>query len=205
MAEEIMTFEALYDILRREKYNQELQTLDKNFFEKVVKYLNEKKLILDSQQQKTSIFASTEIDKTKRQLESVNKILKELYEKRENKIIQLSVSFSKTEDKPDLSALLPEEVGFFNSINEILNLYRNGILFKLLSHEVPKISKEDKPKELKSHYKEKENKLLTFIKDIPKFIGDDLCIYGPFQKEDMASLPKEIAEILVSKGGAKEL
>ena len=205
MAEEIMTFEALYDILRREKYNQELQTLDKNFFDKVVRYLNEKKLILDSQQQKNSIFASTEIEKTKKQLESANKILKELYEKRENKIIQLAISFSKTDEKPDLSALLNEEIEFFNSLNEILNLYRNGILFRLLNHEIPRIFKEDKPKELKSHYKEKENKLLTFIKDIPKFIGDDLCIYGPFQKEDMASLPKEIAEILITKGGAKEL
>ena len=144
MAEEIMTFEALYDILRREKYNQELQTLDKNFFDKVVRYLNEKKLILDSQQQKNSIFASTEIEKTKKQLESANKILKELYEKRENKIIQLAISFSKTDEKPDLSALLNEEIEFFNSLNEILNLYRNGILFRLLNHEIPNILKENK-------------------------------------------------------------
>ena len=129
MAEEIMTFEALYDILRREKYNQELQTLDKNFFEKVVKYLDEKKLILDSQQQKNSIFASTEIEKTKRQLESVNKILKELYEKRENKIIQLSVSFSKTEDKPDLSALFPQKGLFFFFFYEKKKIFLKTIFF----------------------------------------------------------------------------
>ena len=39
MADNIITYETLYDILRKEKYNQELQKLDNDFFERVLKYL----------------------------------------------------------------------------------------------------------------------------------------------------------------------
>ncbi len=205
MADEIITYEILYDILRKEKYNQELQVLDKDFFNKIVKYSNEKKAILESQQQKTSIFASTEIQKTKRQLENINKILKELYEKRENKIIQLAIFSSKTKEKPDLSALLPEEMEFFNSVTQILNQYRSNILFRLLESKLPEIIEIEKPKGLKIVNKEEKNKLIRFLYDVPKFIGDDLNIYGPFQKEDIASLPEIIADILISKGSTKEV
>ena len=38
MADEIITYEILYDLLRREKSNQELQVIEKSFFEKVIKY-----------------------------------------------------------------------------------------------------------------------------------------------------------------------
>ena len=205
MADNIITYETLYDILRKEKYNQELQKLDNDFFERVLKYLNEKKTILESQQQKTSIFASTEIQKTRKQLENINKILKELYERRENKIIQLAIFASKTKENPDFSTLLPEEVKFFKSMNQILNQYRSDILFRLLEYKMPETKEIEKPKELKRYDKEKENRLIRFIENVPKFIGDDLSIYGPFKQEDIASLPKRIAEILITKGRAKEI
>ncbi|MBI2663066.1 hypothetical protein HYX15_00880 [Candidatus Woesearchaeota archaeon] len=202
---EIITYEVLYDILRKEKYNQELQRLDKDFFEKVTKYINEKMSILESQEQKTSIFASTELQKTRKQLENISKILKDLYERRENKIIQIALFASKTKEKPDLSVLLPDEQGFYNSIILILNQYRMNILFNVLEGKAPRIVEVEKPKELKSQNKDKENKTIMFTENVPKFMGDDLSIYGPFKQEDIASLPKMIVEILVSKGKAREI
>ena len=91
MKEVIITYENLYEILRREKYRTELQKLDETFYKDVVKYLQEKRAILESQAKKDNIFASTELEKTQTQLKNVLKIIRELYEKRENKIVQFSL------------------------------------------------------------------------------------------------------------------
>lgn len=47
--------------------------------------------------------------------------------------------------------------------------------------------------------------LLRFVKDVPSIIGVDLKTHGPFQREDIASLPRENAESLVRQGTAVEV
>ena len=59
----IITYETLYEILRREKSRPELQELDDSFYRNLVKYIEEKKAILESQRKKESIFTSVEIQK----------------------------------------------------------------------------------------------------------------------------------------------
>jgi DNA replication initiation complex subunit (GINS family) len=94
-----LTYENLYEILRSEKYKPELQKLENTFYKDILNYLKEKKSILNSQQKKDSIFAKSEIEKTKKQIKNISKIIRELYEKREIKIIQLGLLGSRT--KPD--------------------------------------------------------------------------------------------------------
>ena len=38
--------------------------------------------------------------------------------------------------------------------------------------------------------------------NLPKFMGADKKVYGPFEKGEQVSLPKSISELLVSKGRA---
>lgn len=201
---EIITYEALYEILRNEKFKPELQKLDQDFFKKVTKYLSEKKSILESQQKKKSIFSSTESKKSKKQLENVYKIIKEIYERRENKIIQLALFSSRAKNDVDLSVMLQEEQKFFNSILYTLNNYRKGILTNILNEKLPSIDQKEEPKELKID-KKPSTKLVKFTEAIPKFVGDDLNIYGPFEPEDMASLPLKVAQVLINKKKAQEV
>ena len=88
MEDKLITYETLYEYLRKEKVYPELQQLDTDFFKKVTKYLEEKNNILESHSKKDSMFSKVEIEKTSRQISNIKKILKEIYEKRENKIIQ---------------------------------------------------------------------------------------------------------------------
>ena len=47
--------------------------------------------------------------------------------------------------------------------------------------------------------------LVRFIHAVPKFVGSDLAIYGPFDENDVASLPKDVSEILINKKRAEEV
>ncbi len=205
MTEEgIITYEKLYEVLRLEKYKKELQKLDVDFYNKVVKYLDEKSSILQSQEGKDSIFASQSIAKTKRQLENTKMILKELYERRESKITQMALFNSRTGEKSqEIDALLEEELKLYNSLVDIFNIYKDGILINILNGRVPELHNEVNVAENKKL--EKINKLVRFLQPVPKFVGEDMEVYGPFDTEDIANLPEKVSEILVKNNRAEEI
>ena len=47
--------------------------------------------------------------------------------------------------------------------------------------------------------------VVRFLEDIPEIVGVDLRIYGPFRKEDVASLPAPNAQVLEKQGAAKSI
>ena len=203
MAEEsIITYDKLYDTLRVEKYKKEIQKLDSDFNTKVVKYLEEKESILKSQENKDSVFASQGIAKTKRQLENARAILKELYERREGKLIQLALFNSRTDQAlQETSYLLQEEIKFYNELVSLFNLYKESVLNNLLKGILPEVPKHhifDNQVLLKE-------RSVQFLQPVPEFLGEDMNAYGPFQPEDTARLPMKVSEVLIKNGMAKQL
>jgi DNA replication initiation complex subunit (GINS family) len=200
-SEVIITYETLYELLRREKYRTELQQVDPAFFENVVKYLTEKRAILESQTKKNSIFASKEVEKTQTQLRNIQKILKDLYEKRENKIIQAALFMSRSQNPSDTSAMLREEKALFNQIRGTLDMYREGVLLNLLQNKAPEVGLIEQ-KALKTEEKT-DTLLVRVIENIPEFVGPDLKTYGPYQKDVNQELPNTIAQLLIQTNQAK--
>ena len=199
MEEDIITYENLYETLRKEKYKKELQPLDKDFYRKVAVYLQEKQDILNTQQGTDTLF-SNQVQKTRKQIENTQKILKELYERRETKIIQLAIFSSRTStDTVETSDMLEEETEFYKKFIKHLNSQREANLYNLI-----KVVYNNKPKEIKAEESSKA-KTVRFIQPIPKFVGEDLTVYGPFEEEDMANLPLEIADLLIKNKKAEEL
>jgi len=190
MGDVIITYETLYELLMREKSRAEIQKLDNDFFNDVIKYIKDKKDILDSQKSKENVFAAKEIERTTKQLESIYRILKELYEKRENKIFTLALLNSRNQSKIDTSLLLAEELKFYENIKDNLNIYRKGILGNILEGKFPVLKE---PKVIKSDFKNKI--LIRFINSVPKFIGSNGFTYGPYEEEDIANLPEDIAKL----------
>lgn len=198
----VVTYETLYEILRREKLRAELQPLDKSFLKDVVKYLSEKQSILDSQMNKVSVFSSSETQKTQKQIDNIKRMIKDLYERRERKIIEQAISSSRLDDKPDFQGMLYEEKELYKSLISTLNSFRQGVLLNILSLKEPKIDEKDKPKELKTEDKP-SNKLIRFLHATPQFVGDDMKVYGPFEEEDIAALPLKAADILIKNNRAE--
>ena len=203
---EIITYEKLYDILRKEKYAQELQKIDKDFFRSVVEYLKEKEAIAESQKGKDSIF-STEADNTVKQVGNIKKLIKELYEKREFKIIQLAMFASIIGDKEIPPALLAEERPLFLDVVNMLNCYRESIVQNVIDKRLP--TPGEQPKSIKRDFsddsKQSDTKTVRFMHAVPKFVANDMNTYGPFDEEDMAILPNKAADVLIDKKRAEEI
>lgn len=200
MADISITYDTLYEILRLEKTRKEIQELDKNFFKNLLSYIQEKQEILDVQQKQNNIF-SREFEKTQKQIQNIKKMIRELYERRESKIIQLALYSSRTQEKPDHSNLLQEEKEFLTATSYAFNKYRKDILFNLLKNKLPEVIKE---KEVQEEIKS-QNKLIRFMQALPKFIGDDLNTYGPFEEEDIANIPEKVANVLITRKKAEEI
>ena len=204
--DEIITYEKLYDILRKEKYAQELQKIDKDFFRSVVAYLKEKEAIAESQRGKESIF-SAEADNTIKQVGNIKKIIKELYEKREYKIIQLAMFASRIADKEIPSALLTEERPLFLDVVNTLNIYRESIVQNVVEKRLPTPGEQPKiiNREFLDDSKQSDTKVVRFMHAVPKFVANDMNTYGPFDEEDTAILPNKAADVLIDKKRAEEI
>jgi len=202
----IITFETLYDLLRREKTRQEIQKLDENFYKDLAKYISEKRDILGSQKQKQSVFTEQEIKKTQNQIDSILKIIRELYEIRENKIIQMALINSRTKSENNtVINLVPEEEGFYELVIKGLNQFRSNILHSVQNSNPPTMIKKEEPKDIKRDEKPQNIKFIRFTETVPKFVGSDLQVYGPFEKEDVASLPTNIVSLLIKNNRAEEI
>ena len=209
MAQEVViTYETLFELLKREKERPDLQKLEPSFFNDIIDYIKDKKKIINAKSD--SVFAQDERRKTERQLENIHKILKELYERREKKIINLAIDKSRTKSHLiDTTALLKEEKVVFDALTNLLDTYREVILHSTLNEKLPFMQElpEKKPQEdFKTALELKRPvKLVRFLYKVPKFVGPELEEYGPFEEEDIANLPSEVADVLINKGKAEEI
>ncbi len=138
MEEIKITLETLYDILRNEKKREDLQKLNETFFLDVVNYLKEKKSLLGSKENDDDLFSVGEKEQLEHELRSIKRILKEIYEMRENKIIDITLNKSRTKsDIIDISSMLKEEKDFYKQLIKLLDGYREGILGNLFKGEIP--------------------------------------------------------------------
>jgi DNA replication initiation complex subunit (GINS family) len=301
-----ITYETLFDLLRKERSLEDLQSLDPLFWSHVVSYINERTEFL----KQTSL---AEQEKTKLQLSNIKRILKEIYDHRERKIITLARTVVRMQetDFADTKNMLPEEKVFFDEAIELFSKYKKEILLAVYNNKRPTIfpplkntfsslqelsqatndsslsnqknssdaganagyddfpyaisnepdgveehfstendvikqeeknlSAEDKfenkdndisntscfpqqksqefhsndsffsktnstdlKKESSQESLENENLILVkFIMDIPKFVGRDKELFGPFKEDEIVSLPSYVANILISKQKAK--
>jgi DNA replication initiation complex subunit (GINS family) len=145
-----ITLESLYDILRNEKKREGLQQLEDTFFIDIITYMRQKKAFLETKKEVDGLFSSGEKDKLEYETRSIKRILKEIYEKREKKIIEIALNRSRTgSDIIDTSSMLTEEKIFYQKILKTLDQFRRGILLNLFNGEFPTLIPEFKENEEK--------------------------------------------------------
>ena len=223
-----ITLETLYDMLRNEKKKEDLQKLEASFFFDVVAYLREKQALLELKHEGENIFAAGEKEKLEYELRSIRRILKELYEKREKKIIDIAMNRSRTgSDIIDTSAMLREEKEFYNQILQSFDHFRRGVLLNLFRAELPSIDTqmqridlnlEQKKEQIRAELQQKaelreqqpQEELkpktkIRFTHATPSFVWKDMKVYGPFDIGEETEIFPEVADLLVRKGRAEKL
>jgi len=136
MTEVKITYETLFDLLRREKTREELQELDKTFYSDVVAYMQAKQSLIDNKGSQAELFGASESEKIKLQIQNIKKIVKELYDRRVSKIMKLGMNRSKAGGGiSNTVAMLPEEKTFFDETLLLLNKNREDILNQILFFE----------------------------------------------------------------------
>ena len=71
-----LTWEALFNLVRKEREHLELQPLDLRFFDHVIEYLREKQRALETNKYKTDIFSATARDTLVTQIKNIRHFLK---------------------------------------------------------------------------------------------------------------------------------
>lgn len=173
----MITYNELYELLRKERYSEQLQVLPKSFLKEVFDYFDEKKKVSDKEE---GLFSDISL-KNKKQYENAISIFKEILSRRKKKILNLGFVASETGiSKKDFENLLEFEKELFEEILKSLEKADKNL------NESMSGSKE-----------ESKYKLVTFLEPVSglvNFSGDEI---GPFEKGEVANIDKEIADILV--------
>lgn len=205
-----LTYEQLFDALRREKSRDELQKLEDGFYEEVAGFLQQKKRLMEQARQKHDL-SSLSVQRAQIEYQNVQKILRDLYERRERKIVTLALHRTRTDAMiVDTDALLAQERVLYDELVRVLKESRTTVLQAAPSHERPAKVQEPEDEiaqesQARTHSDEPEEGLLEvhFTAAVPKFVGKNLQVFGPFQPGDAARLPPDVADILVRKGRAQ--
>ena len=175
----MITYNELYDALRKERYSEQLQPIPKLFIKEVSAYLKDKKEIANKDDDN---FSDT-ILKTKKQLENSISIFRELILRRKKKILELAFIAAETGiSKRDFENMLLIEKEAFDGIMKALEKKDKKIEELLKGKET-----ENKP----------QNKMIVFIEDTDPILDLEGNEIGPFKKGDIANLAEEVATILI--------
>jgi DNA replication initiation complex subunit (GINS family) len=238
-----ITYETLFDLLRKERSLDELQPLQGAFWNQVVQY------ILDREQHVAKA-TSFEQEKGRIQLLNIKRIIKEIYERREQKIVRLALNVTRTKTGQyiDKRNMLASEQAFFDEQVQLLKKFNQGVLLQIFNGHMPIIAptilgeSEDIPSlDTTSDHRTSEittaeetetpvtpsqeptkeeapititktgkptstpeakvgSIIVRFTSNVPKFVGKNKELFGPFEQGKIVQLPANIAQILLKKG-----
>jgi DNA replication initiation complex subunit (GINS family) len=187
----------LHQVWENETKREELQNIPDDFLHEMTNYVN--------QLNKTTANPDTlsgNLTQTERRY--ANQLLRELTETRLNKIIKSEVNGLPV----NAQAMTPEEQKLHSSLRQLITSYRQGSDIP-----VPQKQPEPKPRPTstikeptpppKIEEKDTELVLVRFLQPLPAIMGIDMKAYGPFQPEELATIPRQNAENLIKRGIAK--
>ena len=172
-----------------------LQPLPGDFYTRISNYM--KQINAQNQGPDRNLVQSKLLDQEQK---NVHRMVRELLRARYKKILKTVKGGQKL--LPDI--LTSEETEFLTGLLPFAEAF-NSFAKSILQGQSPKPKSEQL--EAKASLAEPSHKrvVLRFLKAIPAIVGSDMKTYGPFQPEDVASVPVENAKILVKQGLAQNI
>ena len=182
----MLSYNDIYEILRKEKYSEPLQILPKNFIEDFATY------VADKRQHSSGVddlFAGDSL-KDKKQLENSIAIFKELMLRRKKKLLNLVFVAAETGIlKRDYETMLYFEK---ESFEKLVRAFEEGDreLTKMLQNGGKQAVAAD------------PFKMILFTQSVEQFVDMSGNTVGPFNAGQLANIDSGVGEILVSSGKA---
>lgn len=174
----MLTYNDIYELLRKEKYSDGLQKLPKSFVQEFSVFMADMRKTLGSIEK--DAFAD-DVLREKRQYENAMALFKELMLRRKRKILDL--------------VFVAAETGIMKrDFNDMLHFEKD--LFEQL---VLAIDSADKSlhEDLNGKPQEDSNKMVIANEDIDEFVDMSGDSIGPFKKGELINLQAQVADILV--------
>ena len=189
MGEIVLSYDTLFELLRLERSRTELQQLPDNYFASV-------QALIAVEEQTAAVASGAEHSKKTIALKNLQKIVAELYERRERKIVLLALDKVKAPGAlVDFKKLLPTEKAMFDEIVALLARYRSTTREKIPEKKEAKAATTSDP----------DMQMVKMLSPFPSFVGPDLLTYGPYAENDITSLPAPVAKLLIEKKRASAI
>ncbi|MDR2708059.1 MAG: hypothetical protein LBB87_04880 [Nitrososphaerota archaeon] len=173
-----MMYDELYQVWNYEMTECTLGALPRDFYERITRYLHkikEENSLPDNKTLKTTLLDA--------ETANVKYMLGELLWARYKKLVK----FTTQTQKLSMDLLAFEEAQIFESFVPFTEAYQK--FAKSLLKGQTRHSRQESRKRI----------TLRFSKEIPQIMGVDMKPYGPFNVEDIASLPVQNAKIIVKQ------
>lgn len=178
-------YDEIYKVWKKEKEITEIERLPKDFYANVADYIKKMKAENRMLDQKT-----TKAKLLDREFKNVKIMVAELFQIRYRKLREKALA-RETVTRIVLTEEEEKLCREFLSLTEAYQAFSKDVLRGQLAS----IEKGIKQSVV----------VLRFIQEIPALVGSDMKTYGPFEPEDIATLPPENARILVKQGVAVEV
>jgi len=192
-------YERLHRAWERENEKPGLQNIPDEFLQEMRRYSEELN--------KTPTDAGTLTDSiTKKERGFVSQMLRGLTETRLRKIVTQEIRG----EPIDAQAMTPEEQRLHANLRQLLLGYRQGA--NIPEAEAPPSVQVSRPSPASRpsvaaprEAPEGDLVVVRFLKPLPAIMGVDMKAYGPFDPEDVASIPRQNAVNLIRRGIAKQV
>lgn len=179
-----LNYESLRRVQQKERSTGMLGELAEDFYEKAGELLARMKKGMEGE------FA---LEKAK-EYENAVKVIRDIYEVREQKILFRALRGAKGGD--GISGVAREESEMYGkvkgAISECEALFEKSLGGNSVKKEERKAEKTPEIRQLKA------------LADVPQFVGVDGVKYGPFRKDEAFSVPQKVAELLLRRKVAAE-
>lgn len=180
----MITFNDLYEAVRKEKYSDIIQKISKSFLQETSDYFKNKREFLANEDDSFSELSL----KNKKKLENAISSFKELMRVRKKKILNLAfIAAEVGVGKKDFENMFPHEKTLFEEITRALEVAEKG-----------------KDAEMKGNSKTKmKHRLVRFLETVPSFMNVEGEEVGPFKKGEIHNLESDLVEILEKDKGVE--
>ena len=200
MDEDEISYKNLRKIQQMEKNSPVLTGLKSGFYNELFEYLEklDKRLEKESSSQKQILL--------KDEIQNTRKIVANVYEQREKKILLAAVSKARS-GNPDLKNMLDIEKNLFDAVLGLLLQSREWFLenkTKKNENVTNSEKTESKKENIVEEKQENSNPVLLVTKGIPEFIGTDTKRYN-LRKDDVVSMPENMSDMLLKRNVAEKI